>query len=319
MKYFLREILLFVIMFLSIAVVGDIVVSRGLRKTTIRPFAVWNDLYNDNNLNNDLVFIGASSCWSSYSPMIFDSMLNISTYNLGIDGHVWYPCQPLRYYTYLRYAIKKPKYIVINIDMGTFGTMKEPMYDREQFFPYFWLDDSLVSQVKDMKNFTLMERYCPIWRYVGYRKWIEVGMASSFGKEHFEDDGLYKGYRGEYSKWDRASLNTMDSVIIEYESAYVDSLLQFIALCRAEGQKVVLVKNPVYHELQERFTNRDEMRIRYDSIANVAGVELLDYWNHPIVHDTTYFVNSTHLNKKGSDLISVQLAHDLDSIGFIKR
>ena len=306
-------------MILCIAVVGDIIVSRGLRKTNIRPFAVWNDIYNGNNLNNDLVFIGASSCWASYNPVVFDTILGISTYNLGIDGHSWYPCQPLRYDTYMRYAEKKPKYVIINIDMGTFGIMNEPMYEREQFFPYFWLDDSLISQVKEMKEFSIMDRYCPMWRYVGYRKWIEAGAASTFSKKHFDDDGVYKGHRGNEYSWDRASLNTMDSVTIEYSPEVVESFIQFIKQRKDEGQVVLLVKSPVYYELQARFTNREEMCAHYDSIAQATGVTLIDYWNHSMVQDSIYFCNSTHLNKSGADLISSHLAHDLDSICLVKN
>jgi len=318
MKRFFRDILLFLIMILSIAVVGDIIVSRGLRKTTIRPYAVWNDIYNGTNLNNDLVFIGASSCWVSYNPVVFDTILGISTYNLGIDGHSWYPCQPLRYDTYMRYAEKKPKYVIINIDMGTFGIMNETMYEREQFLPYFWLDDSLVSAVREMKEFSIMDRYCPMWRYIGYRRWIEAGVASTFGKEHFEDDGVYKGHRGNEYPWERASLNTMDSVTIYCSSMVVDSVIEFVKERQEEGQIVVMVKSPLYHELQERFTNGDQMCHLYDSIANVLGVEMIDYWNHPIVYDSTYFYNSSHLNKEGANIISVQLAHDLDSFHIIK-
>lgn len=317
MKRFFRDILLFLIMILCIAVVGDIVVSHGLRKTTIRPYAVWNDIYNGNNLNNDLVFIGASSCWASYNPVVFDSILDISTYNLGIDGHSWYPCQPLRYDTYIRYAEKKPKYVIINIDMGTFGRMKEPMYERDQFFPYFWIDNTMISSVQKMKDFSCMDRYCPMWRYIGYRKWIEVGVVSTFGKQHFEDDGVYKGHRGNEYSWERASLNTMDSVTIEYYPEMVESFIKFIKKRKEDGQVVVLAKSPVYHELQTRFTNREEMCERYDSIAHATNVPLFDYWNHSIVLDSVYFCNSTHLNRKGADLFSTQLAIDLDSKNII--
>lgn len=315
MKRFITDILLFFILVFEIAVTGDLIVSSGIRKTTIRPYAVWNDIYNGNNLDNELVFIGASSCWAHYNPHIIDSILGISSYNLGIDGHSWYPCQPLRYNTYVKYT-HAPKYVIVNIDMGTFGVMAQP-YEREQFFPYFWLDDSLISQIRDTKEITFMDRYCPMWRYIGYRKWIETGVASTFGKKCFEDDGVYKGHRGNTSPWDRASLNTMDSVTIEFNEFVADSMLHFIANRKAQGQTVLLVKTPIYYELQERFTNRAEMCARYDSIAKVADVRLLDYWEHPIVQDSTYFCNSTHLNKLGADLISTQLAHNLDSLGII--
>lgn len=316
MKRFFRDITLFLGLILCIAIIGDIIVSRGLRKTTIRPYAIWNDIYNGNNLDNDLVFIGASSCWAHYNPCVIDSILGISSYNLGIDGHSWYPCQPLRYNTYIKHT-HAPKYVIINIDMGTFGVMKQP-YEREQFFPYFWIDDSLISQIRETKEITFMDRYCPIWRYIGYRKWIEIGVASTFGKQHFEDDGVYKGHRGNTYAWDRASLNTMDSVTIDFNQVVADSLLKFISQRKTEGQTVVLIKSPVYYELQERFTNRSEMCARYDSIASMAGVRLLDYWNHPIVHDSTFFCNSTHLNREGANAFSLQVANDLDSLGIIQ-
>lgn len=313
MKRFLIDFVLFLVMLLGIAFTGDLMVSRGLRKTTIRPFAVWNDIYNNHNLNNDLVLIGASSCWAHYNPVVLDTILNLSTYNLGIDGHPWYPFQPLRYNTYVRFT-KPPKYVVINIDMGTLGILDEP-YEREQFFPYFWLDNTLISQVKEWKQITWLDRYCPMWRYIGYRKWIETGVASSFGKKNFEDDGVYKGHRGNTYPWERASLNTMDSVTIEHDKSVLDSLLRFISERKKANQRVVLVKTPIYYELQQRFTNRDEMSSLYDSISRKTDVVLLDYWNHPIVNDSMFFCNSTHLNKQGADIISSQLAHDLLKLG----
>ena len=318
MKKFLLNIGLFAVVIAIVAVAGDYVISSGLRKTTIRKFAVWNDIYNGNNLDNDLVIIGASSCWAHYNPIILDSILGISSYNLGIDGHSWNPCQPLRYNTYVRYAKRKPRYVLVNIDMGTFGSMgNNAPYEREQFFPYFWQDDSLITAIQDFKEISFTDRYCPVWRYIGYRTLIEQGVTSFFGKKHFIDDGVYKGHRGNTYLWDRASLNTMDSITIGYEPFVVDSMLSFIAQRKAEGQVVALVKTPIYHELQDRFTNYSEMCARYDSIAQVAGVELINYWNHPIVQDSTFFCNSTHLNKQGANVISIQLAHDLDSLGIL--
>ena len=250
MKRFLTDIVFFLVLLFGIACLGDFMVSRGIRKTTIRPFAVWNDIHNRNSLDNDLVIIGASSCWAHYNPKILDSLLRISTYNLGIDGHPWYPCQPLRYNTYVRYT-HPPKYVVINIDMGTLGVLDEP-YEREQFFPFFWIDRTMIDEVKDCKRFTWMDLHCPMWRYIGYRKWIEVGIASFFGKASFEDDGLYKGHRGNIYPWDRASLNMMDSVTISHEKATVDSAHLFHEQEEAETYHREPKNILVYNHFQDR-------------------------------------------------------------------
>ena len=312
MKKFLLNIGLFVVVVAALAVVGDYMISSGLRKTTIRKYAVWNDIYNGNNLDNDLVIIGASSCWAAYNPQIPDSILNISSYNLAIVNHTWYPCYQLRYNTYARHA-HAPKYIVINIDMGTFGVLDEP-YEREQFFPYFWIDDSLVSEIQEYKNISFFERYCPLWRYIGYRTDIEQGVLSFFGKKHFEDDVIYKGYTGNTQGWHRESLDVLDSVTIEWYQEQVDSMILFIKRCKNNGQSVYLVKTPIYFELQERFTNKQDMITLYDSIASITHVPLLDYWNHPVIYDSTLFYNPSHLNMHGADVISICLTHDLDSL-----
>lgn len=56
------------------------------------------------------------------------------------------------------------------------------------------------------------------------------------------------------------------------------------------------------------------MNKTYGSIANAVKVPLLDYWNDTITTDTSYFCNSTHLNKIGSELFTRKFIQDLDSI-----
>lgn len=312
MKRYLLDIVLFFVLVLGIAVVADLIVSHGLRQTTIRKYAAWNDIYNGNNLDNDMVLLGSSACWAQLNTEVLDSILGTSSYNLGLDGHAWYPCEELRYTTYVRYA-RKPKYVIIIIDDASFERDKQP-YEREQFFPYFWLDDSLVSQVRECKEITWMDRYCPMWRYIGYREDIETGVASTFGKKKFEDDGMYKGFRGNAYAWSRASLDIYDSLHLDVDTFVVNTFIRFIEQRKAEGQTVVLVNRPEYYELQDLYTNREEMVVLYDSVAKVAGVDMIDYWRHPITETNTYFYNSTHLNKEGADIMSAILAHDLDSL-----
>jgi hypothetical protein len=56
----------------------------------------------------------------------------------------------------------------------------------------------------------------------------------------------------------------------------------------------------------------------YDSIACEFHIPILDYSDIPMCYDTAYFYNATHLNKTGAELFTTKLAHDIDSIGFLK-
>lgn len=314
MKKYLLNILLFFVLVLILFVGTDILVSKGLRKADTRLYAVWNDIYNSNNLENDLVLLGSSACMVEFNPDIIDSALGLSSYNLGIDGHSWFPFQQLRYDTYLRYATKKPKCVIIVIDNATFEEDTNP-YQREQIFPYFWIDDSLVTSVQQCMEYTLMERYFPMWRYIGYQNVIKLGITSWMGKKNQTRDVIQKGYIGSDAPWNRASLDILDTIQIKADSKVVDKFIRFIKEREAEGQVVVLVNRVEYYELQERYTNRAEMVALYDSIAKETGTELIDYWDYPMKFNTKYFYNSTHLNLKGSELLSKQLVHDLDSLG----
>lgn len=40
----------------------------------------------------------------------------------------------------------------------------------------------------------------------------------------------------------------------------------------------------------------------------------VDYVNSPISYDSTYFYNNTHMNEKGAEKFTLQLAKDLDNI-----
>lgn len=55
----------------------------------------------------------------------------------------------------------------------------------------------------------------------------------------------------------------------------------------------------------------------YREIADRNSFPFLDYSNDPICYDTLNFYNAMHLNARGANLFSAELAHDLNSLGFI--
>ena len=75
---------------------------------------------------------------------------------------------------------------------------------------------------------------------------------------------------------------------------------------------------PVYHEVRTKMINEHQMYKMYDTIAVRFNIPILDYNDIPLCYDTTYFYNGTHLNRIGAESFTIQLAHDIDSIGFLK-
>ncbi len=113
MKRFLIQFAIWLGIAFVVAILIDLMISSGLRKTDIRKYAVWNDIYKG-GLHSDLIVIGSSRAWCGYNTYILDSLLNCDSYNLGIDGHgIEY--QILRYDTYCRYN-NPPQVVLVNID-----------------------------------------------------------------------------------------------------------------------------------------------------------------------------------------------------------
>ena len=317
MKKFLIRFIIWIGIACILAIPIDMIISYGLRKTDIRKYAVWNDIYKG-GLNADLIVIGSSRAWCGYNTFILDSMLNCNSYNLGMVGH-GIDYQIIRYDTYCRYN-NLPKVVLVNTEfISTLGISAEDQYEREQFFPYIY-DKELISKIAATKKITWMEEYIPLVRYFGYREEFENGFLSFFGKDDFFDGGMHKGYRGNNYEWDRGSILSKDTIVLaSINMEAVDLLDSFVQRLCDDGIKIVFVKSPVYQPLMDRFENIEESDSVYASISRKYGIPVLNYYYSDICADSSNFYHPSHLNKKGSELFTRALCHDLDSIRIFKK
>ena len=312
MSRFLTKFMLWTIIALFFACAMDIIITSGLRRTDIRKYSVWNDIYRG-PIDADLVVIGSSRAWCAYNTYILDSLLLSNSYNLGIDGHSL-EMQLVRYETYRRFN-PAPRMIVMNTDLiSTFSIDSDPQYEREQFFPFI-MDRELVSRVMEKKRLTLLDRYCPIVRYYGYREDISNGIASFLGKKTFIDGGMHKGYRGNSYRWQEFSpYSEIDVRHVQIDTSLVTMLDDFVAKTRAEGLLVVFVKSPIYSPYLDLFDDVDVFDSILATIADKYGIPVLDYSRIPLCQDNSYFYNASHLNKRGSEIFTRMLCGDLAEI-----
>jgi hypothetical protein len=58
----------------------------------------------------------------------------------------------------------------------------------------------------------------------------------------------------------------------------------------------------------------DTMFALYQSFADRYGCQILNYTYDNISYDTLNFYNASHLNRRGAELFSTKLAHDLKEL-----
>jgi len=311
MKKFIKLLIVFFSILLGLAYLMDYIITTGLKKTDLRLFQSWNDIYSS-NIRSDAIIVGSSRAWCQYSPRILDSVLNISTYNIGIDGHA-IDYQILKYNTYRRFTPSPPRYIIQNIDIFS-PSITTGHYEREQFFPYI-SDDSLINQVSKIKNISFFDRYLPIFRYWGYRKYVEDGISSFFGKKIFFDGGMFKGYRGNNYKWGRKELDKIKSIQFSYELKADSVFEEYLSQAKREKIQIVFVYAPIYINGIKKIENLSEMYNYFKTKANQYNIPILNFTCDSISMDSSNFYNAIHLNRKGAELFSKKLAKNLDSLG----
>ena len=311
MKKFLYKILLFTLLTILCAFSMDLFLSWRLRTNENRMYVAWNQVY-DSNIDYDLVVNGNSRAWTQYSPLILDSILGVNSFNLGIDGSA-INRQIIKYRKY-RDIHGAASYLIQNIDLGTMDYTHG--YEREQFFPYFFYDRTLIKDFDQYENFSFLEKYCPSYRYLGYKEVLLEALFHDNTGHFFEY--LSKGYLGRWDKWDGRQLAKLDKVECACDTNAIKIFEDFLNEVTHEGTKVIFVYAPIYHEVRTKMINEKKMYEMYDSIAKRFDIPILDYNDIPMCYDTTYFYNATHLNKAGAELFTTKLARDIDSLGILK-
>jgi len=292
----------------------NFMVDAGLKKSRHRLYSEWNDIYSGKT-DASLLIMGSSRAWVHYSPVVLDDILKTKSYNIGMNG--WgFSMQYARLKILLRHN-PKPKYIIQNLETSLLQR-RENLYEYQQFLPY--LNDPIIrSASKGYKGeFSLTQYYLPLFKYNGNWDLAGIGLLNYFGFQT-NQTSKYKGYEGQELEWD----GSYDKFKLAYPNGLIEKIdadaerdfEEYLNYCKENGIKVFLVYSPEYFEVQDFTINRKDVMAMFQSYAKKYDIPLLDYSNHPICFDKSYFYNSQHLNKKGSELFSKILAQDLLNLG----
>lgn len=304
MKRFIKNIIWFGFALLGFLIVCDAITTYAFHQKNTRKFVVWNDIVHG-NIDADLIIMGNSRAYSQYSPQIIDSILETSSYNIGIDGSA-FNRQYERYHIYRHYNNKKPKYIIQNIEFFTLGYTIG--YEREQFMPYL-MYPYFRKRIQEVEPFSFGELYIPMYRYY----------VNNFYDNYTKFDYVvHKGYNGEDNEWDGSKMMEVQPFEGEVDSNSLQMFINYIEETKSEEIDLIFVFAPLYVEVVNKVQNIDDIHKIFYELSEKYDIPILDYETCWISQDTTYFQNATHLNKRGAELFSTILANDIDSLGIIE-
>lgn len=310
MKRFIDKVSVFIILLIVFSYLLDIVISHLYRHTTDGPaeLEVWNDIYNG-EINCDLAIYGSSRAWLHIDPEIIEDSLNLSAYNMGIDGYSF----DIQYYRHNKYFRnnRNPKIILHSVDIFTFRP-RTFIYNINQFLPFMLWNSNLYDYLSSYQDFSPAEFILPLLRYSMKAAGFDIVISNILKPNTVPIRN--KGFRAQELEWNSdldAAKKGQDHYVVKIDTNLVYLYKQFLRECKSECIEVILVYTPEYIEGQKYVSNKEGCVNLYEEIAVEYNLIFLDYSDHEICYNKQYFYNATHLNAYGAHLFTRILSHDI--------
>ena len=317
MKKFFKNILLFILLVILLAYPLDLIISNSLKNSNYAwgEYNTWNDIY-DGKIHSEIVIYGSSRAWRHIDPNLLQIKFGLSAYNLGIDGQNFW-LEHLRHKTLLKFN-QKPKYIIMSVDLWSLEKRTE-LYNAEQFLPYMLLNKDIINYTSSYKEFTSLDYYLPLIRYVGNKKAVVQSIENSifFPKTESLRNKGYKGWGGVWNNDLSNAKQKMKNYEVKLDIDLIKLFDTFLFECKKKKIKVILVYTPEYVEGQSFIKNRKEILNIYENFSKKHKIPFLDYSNNEICAKKEYFYNASHLNKTGAEIFTKILINDLSESGII--
>jgi hypothetical protein len=285
-----------------------VVFRRGYNKYNSFEQGRMNVIINGKDYH-DAVFIGSSRTYYHVNPRIIDTVLNINSFNAGIDGANLLETN-LVLNAYLA-SHPAPKYIVADLSTPAFDIRESSIFNPNIYYPF--LNNQIVfNTLKPYKRVHLL-RYLPFLQITECDDFLrESAVQGLMGKKKPLDPN-YKGYLE----------SGRDSIPLPFKITYLttdyavrkkgtDLLLRMINTCREKNIRLILTYSPVYDKKDEKLNPAFFPTI--EKICDTTGTPFLNYRSIPLTKNHRLFRDELHLNRFGADIFSDLLANDLKKL-----
>lgn len=302
MKSFIKNIILFVFVWIIISSVIDFFYTKKLKHSNIREIVIWNDIFKS-QINADVVYLGSSRTADHYRPEIIDSILGARSYNLGQYGQT-IESDIIRYNLLRKYEDKTPSLYIWDVYFASFNISSK--FQDEQFTPFLFNNDIWEAVNSSSTHFSVFDKYVPLLRY--WRKDIIPKYEALRGP--------IRGFVYNIDTWDPDEMANLKEGSLTYtiDDTIFKEFCSTIDTIKKEGSDVIIVFSPLHIKGQKAMKNLNQLIYKLDSVSAAKQCIFANYLSDPICYDSSYFKNAMHLNEKGTDFFSAKIAYLIDSL-----
>lgn len=320
MKKFILTISLFIMTVLVIHIALDYIVTQELRTTKMFQYELWNDIA-DNKIDAEVLFLGTSRAADHYDVQAFDSALGCTSHNFGRPSHrVKYNVMPYIFYREVHRPL--PKIIIYDIYHENLQIFQED--ELQQYAQLIYNNNfrkfALEHRCDNWFPNTYASLYIPYYRYFGYIEHIKYAFEKQKKNEaQYTIKGFIPLYTVREEQWQAIAADNNVGKISETAKGIIED--QVIKWSIDNKVKVVLVHSPYYNyeEKRKKFREYESFDSLITYYKTAYNIPFLDYSRGEIARCSLNFVDPAHLNAAAARLFTLKLAHDLDSLGIIKK
>lgn len=298
----MKRFILNVLMFLVAVVVADqlfgLAMSRALYETKKGDWGRNNYIYD--NVQSEAVVLGSSRAIHHYSPIIISDSLGMSCYNCGEDGMGIF-------LMYARYKAIRQRYtprLVIYEVLPEYDLLLEKDNSKYLKFlrPYTTVPeiDSLVRCISPAERYKLMSN---MYRYNSV--FLDI-LSQRYSKAPGDaSDYTYSPLDGEMD-YEPPPVSQNQMCI---DSLKLTCLEKIITGCLVDGTQLVFTASPIYKPVSEAaFGPVKELCKKY-------RIPFINYYcDKDFCDNPEYFVDGGHLNRRGAELVTSNIAGDIKHI-----
>lgn len=286
-------------------------INGGLHRQNNDTYGKLNELING-SVGYDVVFIGSSRINLTVDPRIVDSVLQVNSFNFGLDGttvvdFVW-QCD-----LYLQ-THPKPRLLVLNVDPKMLDIGDHLKVPVSRYLPYISKGE-IYDTLSNYSCWPFVTRHFPFLAGSFYNDQIQYQALMGYLAPTRAVNDYYKGFSPLRRVWSNGEVSKNDLLSVCHTHKGWAIFESFLKNLQKSGVSVFVVYGPQIFD-----TNYDRMHKEYIQRLNVAlsshGIPFIDYADLPICRYKKYFFDATHLNYDGAERYSRKLAFDIDSVFF---
>lgn len=254
-----------------------------------------------NDIDAEVVMMGASRCNLHYVPDIISDSLGLSVYNGGIDASN----NIYNHYIALRHILSHHVPRLICLEVMATDYMKEDVnpFETISFFaPYFGINEGADSVFRDAGTYG-QYKASHLYRF------NSKAVSNIFGLVVNRQANADRGYLPQHAPAHIPDMLRTEPVPETVDNMKLLYLQRFIDLCKRNEIKLVFMVSPKYTLIEE-----DPYAILKE-IAERNGVLFLDYHGRGLFTDRPeLFKDDAHLWDKGARLYSTIFVHELKGL-----